>query len=205
MNFRIKHTALFIVIGFSVLVSSCDLFRSNQEKIEIPAGITEEQLQDARYKYKRDAAYKEKYLYQNKTDSTVITIFNIIKYNIKDDGTNIGEGYDYYIFDIGVDNPNNYAFNIGSFVKSCHLTNQNPIYLYSNVGFALKMYYLQSDSSSVDMDYMNRFYTNAMPAKDFLRTKLFAFEVSKQDKDPLFFHYRIGNQKYEFKVRDEVY
>jgi hypothetical protein len=55
------------------------------------------------------------------------------------------------------------------------------------------------------MEYIKRFYTDIMPAKEFYRTKLFAFEVSKTDKDPLFFHYEIGRQKYEFKVRDEIY
>ncbi len=199
-----KHQLLFIFLVF--VFTSCEFFKNEDENtIEIPKGITQEQLQDARYKFKRDKSYNQKYLYQNKTDSATITIYDIINYQMKDDGANVGEGYNYYIFDISVDNPTNYPFNIGSFTKSCYLTNQNPIYLYSNVGFALKMYFIQSDSSEIDMEYIKRFYTDIMPAKEFYRTKLFAFEVSKTDKDPLFFHYAIGSQKYEFKVRDEIY
>ena len=199
-----KHQLLFIFLVF--VFTSCEFFKNEDENaIEIPKGITQEQLQDARYKFKRDKSYSQKYLYQNKTDSAIITIYDIINYQMKDDGANVGEGYNYYIFDISVDNPTNYPFNIGSFTKSCYLTNQNPIYLYSNVGFALKMYFIQSDSSEIDMEYVKRFYTDIMPAKEFYRTKLFAFEVSKTDKDPLFFHYAIGSQKFEFKVRDEIY
>lgn len=198
-----KNHLLFIFL--TILISSCEFFKKEDENaIEIPKGITEEQLQDTRYKFKRDKSYNQKYLYQNKTDSAIVTIYDVINYQIKDDnGSNIGEGYNYYVFDISVDNPTNYPFNIGSFTKSCYLTNQNPIYLYSNVGFALKMFYLQSDSSEIDMEYTKRFYMDAMPAKEFYRTKLFAFEVSKTDKDALFFHYAIGSRKYEFKVRDE--
>lgn len=199
-----KNPVLFILL--LIFVSSCEFFKSEDENaIEIPKGITQEQLQDARYKFKRDKSYNQKYLYQNKTDSATITIYDIINYQMKDDGANIGEGYNYYIFDISVDNPTNHPFNIGAFTKSCYLTNQNPVYLYSNVGFALKMYFIQSDSSEIDMEYIKRFYTDIMPAKEFYRTKLFAFEVSKTDKDPLFFHYAIGSQKFEFKVRDEIY
>lgn len=189
-----------------LLAASCEFFqKEDPNKITIPEGITQEQLQDERYRFKRDKSYKEKFLYQNKTDSAVITIYNVITYQIKDNQTNIGDGFDYYIFDISVDNPSQSPFNIGAFVKSCYLSNQNPEYIYSNIGFALKMFYLQSDSSSIDMEYTKRFYTNQMPEKEFYRTKLFAFEVSKDDKNPLFFHYNIGNQKYEYKVRDEVY
>ncbi len=194
----------FLFICFITFTTGCEFFKKEDpNKIEIPEGVTQEQLQDARYKFKRDKSYNQKYLYQNKTDSAIITIYNVITYNIKDDdGSNIGEGYNYYIFDISVDNPNKQPFNIGSFTKRCYLTNQNPAYLYSNVSFALKMYYLQSDSSEIDMEYTKRFYSDIMPEKEFYRTKLFAFEVSKDDKDPLFFHYSIGNQKFEFKVRD---
>jgi hypothetical protein len=66
------------------------------------------------------------------------------------------------------------------------------------------MYYLQSDSSEIDMEYTKRFYSDIMPAKEFYRTKLFAFEVSKEAKDPLFFHYSIGSQKFTYKVRDAL-
>ena len=149
-----------------LLAVSCEFFKNAEDgKVEIPKGITEEQLQDARYKFKRDKAYAQKYLYQNKTDSVIITVFNIINYQMKDDGTNIGEGYDYYIFDISVDNFTNQNFNIGNFTKSCYLTNQNPIYAYSNIGFALKMYHLQADSAEIDMEYTKRFYTDIKPPK----------------------------------------
>lgn len=200
-----KHTYLFILL-FTLLVSACQFLKQeDSNKIDIPEGITEEQLQDARYKYKRDLSYKEKYLYQNKTDSAIITVYNVINYEIKDEVANIGEGYIYYIFDISVDNPTNHDFNIGAFTKSCYLGNNNPIYAYSNVGFALKMYHLQSDSAQIDMEYIKKFYEPTMPAKQFYRGKLFCYEVIKTDKEPLFFRYKIGNQKYEFKVRDEVY
>ena len=64
------------------------------------------------------------------------------------------------------------------------------------------MYYLQSDSSEMDMDYMKRFYANQMPPKEFYRTRMFAFEVSKDDRNPLYFRYKIGDQLYSYKVRD---
>lgn len=201
-----KNKFILLLFAFILFTTSCEFFQKEDEnKIEIPKGITQAQLQEARYKFKRDKSYQQKYLYQNKTDSAIITIYNVVDYQIKDNETNIGEGYRYYIFDISVDNPTNHNFNIGAFSKSCYLTNNNPIYSYSNVGFALKMYYLQSDSSDLDMEFIKRFYLDTMPAKEFLRAKLFAFEVSLKDKDPLFFHYKIGNQTFEFKVRDEVY
>ena len=195
----------FVFLLLVLTATSCNFFKSKDEDaIDIPKGITAEQLQDTRYKFKRDKSYKQQFLNQQKTDSAVITIYNIINYQIKDDEANIGEGFDYYIFDISVDNPTSQPFHIGNFTKSCYLTNENPEYLYSNVGFALKMYYLQSDSSEIDMEYTKRFYSDIMPAKEFYRTKLFAFEVSKEAKDPLFFHYSIGSQKFTYKVRDAL-
>jgi len=201
-----RYQLLFIVL-LTLATAACKYFETEDpNKITIPEGVTEEQLQDARYKYKTENSYKDKYLYQNKTDSAIITIYDVIQYNIKDQADiDIGAGYNYYIFDISVDNPTNHDFNIGAFTKSCYLGNNNPIYAYSNVGFALKMYHLQSDSAQINMDYVKKFYEPLMPAKQFYRGKLFCFEVSKEDKDPLFFRYKIGGQKYEFKVRDEVY
>jgi len=201
-----KKIHLLFILFIALAVSACKFLENDDPtKVHIPEGVTEEQLQDARYKYKRDNSYKEKYLYQNKTDSAIVTIYNVINYQIRDEVANIGDGYNYYIFDISVDNPNMHEFNIGSFTKSCYLGNNNPIYAYSNVGFALKMYHLQSDSSQIDMEYLSKFYLPTMPAKEFYRGKIFCFEVSKTDKDPLFFRYKIGSQKYEFKVRDQIY
>ncbi|MFN8297178.1 MAG: hypothetical protein U0T69_13350 [Chitinophagales bacterium] len=201
MELKLKYSSLLLCAVLIVTVSSCDFFNNKQDKIEIPEGVTEEQLAEQRYTFKRDNAYKEKFIYQNKTDSATISIFNVIRYEMKDDGTSIGEGYEYFIFDIAIDNYTKYPFHIGSFTKSCHLSNSNPDFAYSNVGFALKMYHLQADSAQIDMEYTKRFYIDTMPAKEFYRTKLFAFEVSKEDKEPLFFRYKIGNQKYEYQVR----
>ena len=49
---------------------------------------------------------------------------------------------------------------------------------------------------------MKRFYANQMPPKEFYRTRMFAFEVSKDDRNPLYFRYKIGDQLYSYKVRD---
>lgn len=196
---------LFFCCSVVGLTTSCDYFKSqNENEIHIPEDLTEEQLQEQRYTYKRDRSYKEKFLHQTKTDSVIITIFNITNYQIKDNDVNIGEGYNYYIFDIAVDNFTNSKFNIGNFTKSCNLGNAEPGFAYSNVSYALKMYYLQSDSLEFDIDYMKRFYLNEMPEKEFYRTKLFAFEVSKSSKDPLFFRYKIANQKFEYQMREAL-
>lgn len=187
-----------------LLTTSCQLFNQNNENdLSEQRNLSEKQLQDIRYKFKREKAYKKKPLYQNKTDSAIISIYNIINYKIKDEEvSNIGSGFSYFIFDISVDNYTQHPFDIGNFTKSCRLTSNQPDYLYSNVGYALKMYYLQSDSSEMDMDYMKRFYANQMPPKEFYRTRMFAFEVSKDDRNPLYFRYKIGNQLYSYKVRD---
>ena len=205
MNNKFQKIWTILFLTFSLFTISCNLLKPNEEKIDIPEGITEEQLQEARYKYKKENAYKEKYVQQSKTDSATITIFNVINYNIRDNNSNIGDGFDYYIFDIGIDNPTAHTFNIGAFTNSCFLSNENTDTHYSNVGMVLKMYYLQSDSSSIDLDYINRFYMKTMPAKEFYRAKLFAFEVSKEDKSPIIFHYNIGNQPFEYIVREKRY
>lgn len=196
-----------IIISAVVLLlfSSCKFFEKNENEIHIPEGITQQQLQEQRYQYKTQNAYKEDFIQQDKTDSVTVTVFNAIDYQMKDDGTSIGEGYDYYIMDIGVDNVSEHPFKIGAFTKSCHLTTSDPKYLFSNVSFALKMYFLQSDSSEIDMSYIKKFYLDTMSPKDFYRAKIFAYEVSKEEKDALFFHYSIGNQKFEVKVRDKQY
>jgi hypothetical protein len=176
----------------------------DETKIEIPEG-TEEQLQEQRYQYKHSNAYKEQFLHQEKTPDVLVTLFNVINYQIKDESGNIGEGYNYYIIDLGIDNFNTKPFPIAAFTKSCHLTTSDPTYLFSNVGFALKMYSLQTDSSEMDLSYVKRFYQDTMPGKEFYRAKLFAYEVSKEEKDALYFRYTVGNQKYEYKVRDKQY
>jgi hypothetical protein len=196
-----KYYLLFILI--SVLATSCKFLKNEDpNKIDIPEDLTEEQLQETRYRYKYENAYKEKFIYQNKTDSAIITIYNVINYEIKDEVANVGDGYTYYIIDISVDNPAKQEFNISTFTKSCYLGNNKPDYAYSNVGFALKMYHLQSDSAQIDMNYISKFYEPTMPAKQFYRGKLFCYEVSKTDKEPLFFRYKIAGKQYEFKIRD---
>lgn len=208
LQMKIKITHSFFLVFTIFLLSACQLFQNaeNEDNLDEPKNLSEEQLQDIRYKFKRDKSYKQKSLYQNKTDSVVITIYNVIPYQVRDEQvSNIGEGFIYYIFDISVDNPTNKPFNIENFSKSCRLTNDNPDYLYSNIGYALKMFYLQSDSAEIDMEYTKRFYLSLMPPKEFYRTRLFAFEVSKDDKNPLYFRYNIGNQTYSYKVRDKQY
>jgi hypothetical protein len=60
---------------FVLVTTSCEFFKSKDEDaIDIPKGITAEQLQDTRYKFKRDKSYKQQFLNQQKTDSAVITI-----------------------------------------------------------------------------------------------------------------------------------
>lgn len=197
-----KYPILFILF-VSLANTACKfLEKEDVTKVDIPEGITEEQLENTRYTYKRDNAYKEKPIYQNKTESVIISIFNVINYQIKDEIANVGEGYSYYIFDISIDNPTTEEFNIGAFTKSCYLGNNEPNYAYSNVGFALKMYHLQSDSAQLDMNYISKFYEPTMPRKQFYRGKLFCYEVSKEDKGPLYFRYKINGKEYEYKVRD---
>ncbi|MDB5228866.1 MAG: hypothetical protein JWN78_3059 [Bacteroidota bacterium] len=198
-----KIKLYLLLITLTLFISSCKYFEKNEGEIHIPEGITEQQLQEQRYKYKTENAYKEEFIHQDKTDSVTVTVFNAITYQMKDDGTSIGEGYDYYIMDIGVENFSYHPFRVGAFTKSCHLTTSDPKYLFSNVSFALKMYFLQSDSAEIDMSYIKKFYLDTMAPKDFYRAKVFAYEVSKEEKDALFFHYTIGNQKFEVKVRDK--
>lgn len=198
-----KKYNLFYICLILFTTYSCKFFESeDSDKIVIPEGVTEEQLENARYTYKRDNAYKEKPIYQNKTSSVIVSIFNVINYQIKDEVANIGEGYNYYIFDIAVDNPTDKEFNIGAFTKSCYLGNDTPNYAYSNVSYALKMYHLQSDSAQIDLNHINKFYQETMPRKQFYRDKLFCYEVSKEDRGSLYFRYKIDGKEYEYKFRD---
>lgn len=202
MNYRNLLLTLFTF----VVTSSCDLFKTKDENyVDIPEGLTEEQLQEQRYTYKRDKSYREKFLQQSKTDSAIVTIYNIIDYKVKDETENISEGFSYLIVDLSIDNFTNQPFNLSGFIKSCHLSNSDPEFAYSNVSYALKMYHLQSDSAEIDMSNIQKFFQEVMPPKEFYRAKLFAYEVSRDDKEPLFFNYRIGNQKFEYKVRDKQY
>jgi hypothetical protein len=197
--------AYLLPLMLMLLSSSCKYFGKDENEILIPEGTTQEQLQEQRYAFKHDKAYKEQFLHQEKTDSALITIFNVIPYQIKDETANVGEGFDYYIIDIGVDNFTKHPFPIASFTKSCHLTTSDTSYRFSNIGFALKMHSLQTDSSEMDLSYITKFYQLEMPAKELYRVKLFAYEVSKEEKDALIFHYKVGNQKYEYKIRDKQY
>ncbi len=184
---------------------SCNYFNQKEDEIEVPKGITYEQLKEARYKYKIEKAYKDQHLVQSKTNDAIITLFDVIKYHIKDEKGNFGEGINYYIFDIGIDNPSNTTFNAAAFTNSCYLSNEDSTYRYPKQLSALKIYYMQTDSSAMDTSYINRFLNEAMPSRDFIRAKLFAFEVLDEDKHPLFFRYKIGNQDFVYKVRDEQY
>ncbi|MCC6515069.1 MAG: hypothetical protein IT275_01820 [Chitinophagales bacterium] len=200
-SIKLQVPLLLIVV---LIFTACELFKQNEEeKIEIPEGVTQQQLQNERYLFKRNKSYNNKFLHQTKTDSAVITIYDIIHYQIKDKESSIGNDAVFYIFDISVDNPTDKPFKIADFTNSCFLSNEDENYHYSNVGMALKMYYLQSDSAQIDMEYTKRFYTQTMPEKEFYRTKLFAFEVSTEDKHPLFLHYQIGAQKFQYQVRKE--
>lgn len=202
-----KIYSLTVVLFFMLLTTSCQLLSNKAEdKIELPTELSQEQLQNMRYTFKRDKAYKQKFLYQEKTDAAIVTIYNVINYQIKDNQSiNIGEGFEYLIFDISIDNPTSQPFNIDDFTKSCRLSNADSNYLYSNIGFALKMYYLQSDSAEIDLEYTKRFYQKQMPPKEFYRSRLFAFEVSKDDKNPLYFRYNIFNKQFTFKVREAIH
>jgi hypothetical protein len=201
-----KKSVFILLAAGCFFLSSCDFFKTKDENyIEIPEGITDEQLQEQRYTYKRDISYKEKFLHQSKADSAVVTIYNVINYQVKDETENISDGFSYYIFDLSVDNFTGQPFNIAGFTRSCYLSNSDATFAYSNVGYALKMYFLQSDSTELDMPYLSKFFQETMPAKEFYRTKIFAYEVSKQDKEPLIFHYRIGNQKFEYQIRAKQY
>ena len=55
-----KYYLLFILI--SVLATSCKFLKNEDpNKIDIPEDLTEEQLQETRYRYKYENAYKEKF------------------------------------------------------------------------------------------------------------------------------------------------
>ncbi len=201
-----NHRILILIILTFTVTTSCEYFKTKDSNyIDIPEGLTDEQLQEQRYAYKRDKSYREKFLQQSKTDSAIVTIYSIIDYKVKDETENISEGFSYLIVDLSVDNFTNQPFYLAGFIKSCHLSNSSPEYAYSNVSYALKMYHLQSDSSEIDMSNIQKFFQETMPPKEFYRAKLFAYEVSRDDKEPLFFNYKIGNQKFEYKVRDKQY
>lgn len=44
-----------------------------------------------------------------------------------------------------------------------------------------------------------------MPPKQIYRGKVFAYEVSKQDKNALFFHFTINGKEFVYKVKDKDY
>jgi hypothetical protein len=178
------------------------LFEDNNNKINIPEGITEEELEAQRYAHKMKMAYKDKYLYQQKADDMVVTLFNVIPYQIKEEGPGIGDGFIYYIIDIGLENKSNTTFNTETFTKSCHLTTTDSTYRFSNFSSVLKMYSIQTDSSELDDSNNQNFYKDNMPPKEFYRAKLLAYEVSLEEKDALYFQFMIGNKNYRFKIRD---
>lgn len=204
MNLFIRYKFLFMIS--IMLVCACEFIKPKNDKIEIREGITMEQLQEERYTFKTEQAYKNHFVHQTKNDNVIVTIFNVIKYNIRDDEmmNSASEDFDYYIFDIGLDNPSTKPFNALAFTKSCMLTNENPSNQYASLNYVFNMYNLQTDSAQVDTTYLHRFMNNAMPGRDFIRAKMFAFEVMKEDKSALYFRYKIDNKDYAYKVRDAI-
>ncbi len=186
------------------LFNACNLFQNNNNnRIDLQEGMTDEQLEAQRYAHKIKNAYKDKHLYQQQTDNILITLFNVITYQIKEEGPGIGDGFTYYIIDLGIENKSETPFDIATFTKNCKLSTSDSSYLFSNVSFALNMYSLQTDSSALDSSYIQNFHKDNMPSKEFYRAKLFAYEVSNTEKDALFFRYNVGNKKHEFKIRDK--
>src|SRR6478752_1228163 len=94
---------LYILL-FAALTTSCKYFENHEGEVKIP-NLSEEELQDQRYKTKRDNNYKDEFLHQDKTENAIVTIFNVFPYQIRDEAANIGEGFSYMIVDLAVDNP----------------------------------------------------------------------------------------------------
>ncbi len=202
-----KFGFLVISLGFIVSLPSCKYIGlKDPYKVEIPdTRITPEQAHEERYGNKINENRKSEFLHQTKDDGVTFTLFNVIKYNIVDQETNVGEGFDYYILDIGIDNSNHQAFDISRFTSSCHLSNEDSSFSYTNIPNILKMYSLQRDSSEMDIEAVKNFLNDTMPGRDFYRAKLLAYEVSAEDKNPLIFHYTIHGKKYAYPIRDRQY
>ncbi|MFN8283526.1 MAG: hypothetical protein U0U67_09950 [Chitinophagales bacterium] len=198
-----KH--FYLLFSISVLFTSCSFF-NKETPDDIPAEVSEDVLQAQRYAYKKDLLKKEKSLFDAKSEQVEVKIHNVITYNIIDDANaNIGDGFIYYIVDLSVDNFSNTPFDIQKFTSSCHLTNEDPKFAYANVAYILKMYSLQTDSLETDVNYLKNFLSDEMPPKQIYRGKVFAYEVSKQDKNALFFHFTINGKEFVYKVKDKDY
>jgi hypothetical protein len=196
---RFFYTLFFITL----FLNSCQLF-NKENPDDIPAEVSEDVLQAQRYSYKKDLLRKEKSVFDAKTDQVEVKIHNVINYNIIDDAnSNVGEGFTYYIIDLSVDNFSNAPFDILKFTSSCHLTNEDPKFAYSNVAYVLKMYSLQTDSLETDVNYLKNFLSDEMPPKQIYRGKVFAYEVSKQDKNALFFHFTINGKEFQYKIKEK--
>lgn len=195
----------YLLISISVLFTSCQFFK-NEVADEMPKEISQEELAVQRYKAKKDLLTKTPKLFQTKTSTVDVSINNVIPYSIIDDpNSNIGDGFIYYILDIAIDNHSNEPFDIRNFIASCHLTNEDPTKAYANVGYVLKMYSLQTDSLENDETYLKRFYKDELAAKDVIKGKVFAYEVSKDDKSELIFHYKINEQNYKHSIREKQF
>lgn len=199
------NNLLYILFSVSILFTSCELF-NKENPDEIPAEVSDDVLQTQRYAYKKDLLKKENVLFDAKTDQVEVKIHNVINYTIIDDASsNVGDGFIYYIIDLSVDNFSNSPFDIQKFTSSCHLTNEDPKFAYSNVAYVLKMYSLQKDSLEADVNYLKNFFSDDMPAKQIYRGKVFAYEVSKQDKNALFFHFAINDKPFEYQIKQKDY
>ncbi|MBK6273572.1 MAG: hypothetical protein IPF58_02250 [Saprospirales bacterium] len=63
------------------------------------------------------------------------------------------------------------------------------------------MYSLQTDSLETDVSYLKNFLSDEMPPKQIYRGKLFAYEVSKQDKNAFDFHFQNQRQNFNSKLK----
>ena len=196
-------THLYLLFYISILFSSCQFF-NKENADDIPAEVSEDVLQAQRYSYKKDLLKKANVLFDAKTEQVEVKIHNVINYTIIDDAnSNVGDGFIYYIIDLSVDNFSNSPFDIQKFTSSCHLTNEDPTFAYANVAYVLKMYSLQTDSLESDVSYLKNFLSDEMPAKQIYRGKVFAYEVSKQDKNALFFHFTINGKEFHYQIKEK--
>lgn len=196
-------THLYLLFYISIFFSSCQFF-NKENADDIPAEVSEDVLQAQRYSYKKDLLKKANVLFDAKTEQVEVKIHNVINYTIIDDAnSNIGDGFIYYIIDLSVDNFSNSSFDIQKFTSSCHLTNEDPTFAYANVAYVLKMYSLQTDSLETDVSYLKNFLSDEMPPKQIYRGKVFAYEVSKQDKNALFFHFTINGKEFHYQIKEK--
>jgi hypothetical protein len=203
MKMNRHHKLVILLISWSLLPLSCKYFGLNDPyKIEMPENrISPEQAHEEKYENAINESHKFQPLTETKTEDVRFILYNAIKYNIIDPETNVGEGFDYYIMDIGIDNFSKNAFNIREFTNSCKLTNDTPDFAYQNIPNILKMYALQRDSTELDFQAVRNFTYDTIPGRTYCRAKLFAYEVSTDDKSPLYFHYKLNGKEYKYEIR----